>query len=87
MGRMWNFIVSVPDHCLFIYFSFYKVSNLCFIEEKEIVNLTSHSLIYETYLLLLIVMRHGVNIFGSLVLVSVQEPDLTIHYGTPQHYV
>ena len=21
-GRMWNSIVSVPDHCLFVYFSF-----------------------------------------------------------------
>ena len=31
-GRMWNSIVSVPDHCLFIYFAGKEgyLSGLCF---------------------------------------------------------
>ena len=26
-GRMWNLIVSVPDHCLFIYFTLFSVTH------------------------------------------------------------
>ena len=31
-GRMWNSIVSVPDHCLFIYFTKNIASYLSFIQ-------------------------------------------------------
>ena len=34
-GRLWNSIVSVPDHCLFIYFSLMKVQDLA---DKKVID-------------------------------------------------
>ena len=37
LGRMWNSILSVPDHCLFIYFTRY-IARMYFSQEGSLVS-------------------------------------------------